>query len=192
MKSSDVEIKKFNNWAAERIEVLESLFESQIVPLNYGLTRKKTVHKDFLENCFKCAYTLINEEIKDTKWRAEEADLPEEVLEKAIKAFKELKARIRKEKAEYKKAFKELQESINQSIEDEAYIQENETLVADTVRIWCSTHQIKDYMKEHFTEERLQEQIHFMTKNALTSKLHPNEDELKEIVEQQLKRFTAA
>lgn len=191
-KAEEIRIKQFNNWVAERVKVAETLIKSCKVPLDYRLSRKEPIHKDFFENCFKSAYIFINEEIEDAKWRAEEANIPEEVLEKAVKAFKELKAKVSKEKAEYKRAIEELQESISQSVEDEANVQKSEKQVADIVKAWCGAHKIKDGLKDRFTGEKLQEQIHRITINILTSRLHPNEDELKEITERQLKYFTVA
>lgn len=192
MKSSNVRIKQFNNRVAERIKVAEMLIKGYKVPLDYRLSERERIHEDFFENCFKSAYLTINEEIEAAKWKAEEANVPEEVLETAIKAFKTLRVKVRREKKEYKKAFEKLREDIDKSLKDEAYVQKDETLVADTVNAWCGTHKIKESMKDHFTGERLQEQIHRMTKNILTSKLYPNENELKEIVDRQMKYFTAA
>ena len=83
---------------------------------------------------------------------------------------------VRKEKAEYRRA-----------IEDES-----EKKVANTLKAWCGEHKIKDGMKDHFTGEKLQEQIHRMTTNALTSRLHPDDNELKEIIERQMKYYTVA
>lgn len=64
--------------------------------------------------------------------------------------------------------------------------------VANTLKAWCGAHKIKDGMKDHFTGEKLQEQIHRMTTNALTSRLHPDDNELKEIIERQMKYYTVA
>lgn len=107
-KTIEVQIEQFNNWAAERVAVLETCYENLKVPLDYRLNRKEPIRKDIFTNCFKNAYSLINEEIEDAKWRAEEADIPEKVLETAVKVFKDLKANVRKEKAEYRKAIEEL------------------------------------------------------------------------------------
>lgn len=107
-KIMEVKIEQFNNWVAERVAVLETCYASLKVPLDYRLNRKEPVRKDIFTNCFKSAYSLINEEIEDAKWRAEEADIPEKVLETAVKVFKDLKANVRKEKAEYGKAIEEL------------------------------------------------------------------------------------
>lgn len=126
MEALQTRIEQFNNWATERIAVLETCYEGLKVPLNYRLNRKESVHKDIFTNCFESAYLFINEEIGDATWRAKEADVPEKVLETAIKAFKALKAKVRKEKAEYRRAIEELQETLKQSVEDEAYIQESE------------------------------------------------------------------
>lgn len=191
-KAMELRIDEFNNWATERVKVAETLIKGYEVPLNYRLNRKEQVHKDVFEKCFKSAYFTIETEIEDAKWRAEEANIPEEVLEKAVKAFKELKAKVSKEKAEYKRAIEELQESISQSVEDEANVQKSEKQVADIVKAWCGAHKIKDGLKDRFTGEKLQEQIYRITINILTSRLHPNEDELKEITERQLKYFTVA
>lgn len=113
IKTMEVNIEQFNIWAAERVAVLETCYESLKVPLDYRLNRKEPVHKNIFTNCFKSAYSLINEEIEDAKWRAEEADIPEKVLETAVKAFKDLKANVRREKAEYRKAIEELHETID-------------------------------------------------------------------------------
>lgn len=185
-----VKVTEFNNWVAERIKVAETLIKGYKVPLDYRLSEREHIHEDFFENCFKSAYLTINEEIEDAKWKAEEAIVPEEVLETAIKAFKTLRAKVRREKKEYKKAFEKFQEDIDKSLKDEAYVQKEETLVADTVNDWCGTHKIKEEMKERFIGGKLQEQIHCMTINILTSRLYPNENELKETVERYMKYFT--
>lgn len=187
-----VKVIEYNNWVAERIKVAETLIKSYKVPLDYRLSERERIHEDFFENCFKSAYLTINEEIEAARWRAKEADVPEEVLETAIKAFKALRAKVRKEKAEYRRAIEELQEAIDKSVEDEAYVQESEKKVANTLKAWCGAHKINEGMKDHFTSEKLQEQIHRMTMNILTSKLYPNENELKEIVDRQMKYFTVA
>lgn len=192
MKAMQTRIEEFNNWTAERVAVLETCYEGLKVPLNYRLNRKEPVRKDIFTSCFKSIYLFIDEEIEDAKWKVEEANIPEEVLEAAIKAFKGMKAKVRKEKAEYRRAIEELQEAIDKSVEDEAYVQEREKQVADIVKAWCGVHKIKDGMKDHFTSEKLQEQIHRMTINILTSKLYPNENELKEIVDRQMKYYTVA
>ena len=141
MEALETRIEQFNNWAAERVTVLETCYEGLKVPLNYRLNRKEPVHK---------------------------------------------------EKAEYRRAIEELQEAIDKSVEDEAYVQESEKKVANTLKAWCGAHKIKDGMKDHFTGEKLQEQIHRMTTNALTSRLHPDDNELKEIIERQMKYYTVA
>lgn len=113
MKSSNVKIKQFNNWTAERVAVLETCYESLKVPLDYRLNRKEPVRKDIFTSCFKSMYSFINEEIEDAKWKADEANIPEEVLKTAVKAFKDLKANVCKEKAEYRKAIEKLNGAID-------------------------------------------------------------------------------
>ena len=105
MEALETRIEQFNNWAAERVTVLETCYEGLKVPLNYRLNRKEPV---------------------------------------------------RKEKAEYRRAIEELQEAIDKSVEDEAYVQESEKKVANTLKAWCGAHKIKDGMKDHFTGEKLQ------------------------------------
>lgn len=119
METLQTRIEKFNNWAAERVAVLETCYGNLKVPLDYRLNRKEPVRKDIFTNCFKSAYSLINEEIEDAKWKAEEADIPEKVLETAVKAFKDMKANVRKEKAEYKKAIEELLGTIDTHCREE-------------------------------------------------------------------------
>lgn len=119
METSQKRIEQFNDWAAERVAVLEACYESLKVPLDYRLNRKEPVRKNIFTNCFKSAYSLINEEIEDAKWRAEEADIPEKVLGTALKAFKDLKANVRKEKAEYRKAIEELHGTIDTHCREE-------------------------------------------------------------------------
>ena len=145
MEALETRIEQFNNWAAERVTVLETCYEGLKVPLNYRLNRKEPV---------------------------------------------------RKEKAEYRRAIEELQEAIDKPCrppDTECGCRGAPPgKVANTLKAWCGAHKIKDGMKDHFTGEKLQEQIHRMTTNALTSRLHPDDNELKEIIERQMKYYTVA
>lgn len=182
---------EFNTWLNSRLDVAETFLHTAEGHCQWYLADKKMIHKEKFESEFQSAYCCINEDMEDAQWRAVEDGVSSEVLDDAIKSFKQKKAKIRKRKAEYKKAFEALLEEIEQAKKDVNYTQKAETVVEDVVKDWCSCHTISCYYNDNFTGERLKEQIQMLTNNALATRLYTNDDDLRNDVEAVMKQYTS-
>ena len=59
MEALETRIEQFNNWAAERVTVLETCYEGLKVPLNYRLNRKEPLQFLACEMVFHAIFDFM-------------------------------------------------------------------------------------------------------------------------------------
>lgn len=182
-RTVDERISEFKKWVEEKIGVSEIMLKSNKVQLNYYLSRREPIDKDLFNSKFNSLYSDINLYVKVAREISERENLPADILNQAIKSFKQVKSQVRKVKVEYKESFAELRGVIKHSLDDKECVQKNIVIVGDVVREWCNTHEIKAFLKNHYEGERLIQEIHLMTHHVMKIVAYPNENEVREIVE---------
>lgn len=186
----DNKIKSFRDWVTEKINIEEQSLGICVGGCEYALYIREPMRKQVFESYFRTTYMLIDDDISVAQVMAREEQIPSDVLDTALMEFKQMKSKVRKIKATYKKALSELKEEIEKASENVIIVQKTETVVEQIVREWCSSHEIILYLKEQFENEELLKTIETLSKLLLSSKLCPSNEEIREFVERYMKQCT--
>ena len=182
--------KMFKDWVAERISNSERTLSITANRLELWFNQGEPVSDSVFDNQFELEYFFINEDIYTAKGRCKADDIADDVLEEAIKEFKQMKSKVRKVKAEYKKKLTELREAIALSLLNEEDVAVTANLVRRHIVNWCSTYVIKDSHKAKFKGFSLEDTVNFVTRQALESRLKPSDEFVVEHVERFMRNYT--
>lgn len=99
---------QYEEWVKEKIGVCEMILSTTMHILDYYLNRRELINDRLFDNKFELVYSSINEYMRNASWICCDYGISGEVLDKAVKEFKQKKSKVRKVKAEYKRKFAEL------------------------------------------------------------------------------------
>ena len=172
--------QKFKNWVKEKLDMHETLLSITVCNLDNTLNEGMLLDDRIFNGKFEIIYYFIKEDICWAEDKCKSEGFSDDVLESAIKAFKQMKAKVRKVKSEYKKKFTELRAAIEKSKLNDEQVFNVRNQIQEQITNWCNTHVIKAYYKADFVGDRLTGNVEIVSNCILSQKLNPsNEDVIK-------------
>lgn len=166
--------QKFINWVNKKLDVCENMLSIAECNLDDALNEGMLLGERMFNGKFEIIYYCIKEDIRLAESKCKSKGISDEVLECAIKAFKQMKSKVRKVKSEYKKKFMELTTAIEEAKLNDEQVSNVRNQVQEQITNWCTTHVIKDCYKSEFVGDRLTRNIEILTNCILSTKLNPS------------------
>ena len=180
----------FEQWVDERMERHEMGLSSVVGMLDNALEQGIPLFESKLDNEFSLRYFFINKDVEIASVRCVQEHLSEDLRNRALSEFKQMKLKARKTKAEYKKKFMELREAIELAKADEDYVNKIRNQVQGIITEWCNTYVIRDYCKERFEVDELPDTVAYVADSILSKKLNPSEEDVENHVKNYMEHNT--
>ncbi|MBQ1173466.1 MAG: hypothetical protein IIX48_12875 [Lachnospiraceae bacterium] len=180
----------FEQWVDERMERHEMGLSSVVGMLDNALEQGIPLFESKLDNEFSLRYFFINKDVEIASVRCVQEHLSEDLRNRALSEFKQMKLKARKTKAEYKKKFMELREAIELAKADEDYVNKIRNQVQGIITEWCNTYVLHDYCKERFEADELPNTVAYVVDSILSKKLNPSDADVENHVKNYMEHNT--
>lgn len=101
-KSLEERIAIFLSWAAERLKIAKFQYEL-VIGTASCIWEKEGIERSLFNGHFKYLYDSINSEVSDLKYFATQDAIPEHIINDVLESYKQMKSKVRKTKAAYKR-----------------------------------------------------------------------------------------
>lgn len=101
-KSLEERITIFLSWAAERLEIVKLLY-GFVTNDASCFWEKEGIERSSFDGHFKYLYDSISNEVSNLKYFATQDAIPEHIINDVLESYKQMKSKVRKTKAAYKR-----------------------------------------------------------------------------------------